>query len=235
MQAIWRKNMTLIQNNLLTLVKKIREAEKKFHRAPESVSLLAVTKGQPIEKISQAIEAGQQAFGENYLQESLPKIAFFTDKNIEWHFIGPIQSNKTKKIAENFSWVHSIDDFRIAKRLNDQRPENLPLLNVCLEINVSHETTKSGVNSEDIFKLAEYCMTLPRLKLRGLMAIPVQKTEFEEQRIEFHKLNILFKNLHARGFSLDTLSMGMSDDWKAAVAEGATMIRIGTGIFGQRN
>jgi len=227
--------MSSIKNNLSDLYNRIRECEKKFNRKSSSVSLLAVTKQQSTDAIAEAINAGQQAFGENYLQEALPKIAFFSEKNIEWHFIGPIQSNKTKKIAENFSWVHSLTSLKVAKRLNDQRPSHLPPLNVCIEVNVSDETTKVGADLNDITALAEYCMSMPKLKLRGLMAIPMAKNIFSEQRAEFHKLTVLYKNLNEKGFMLDTLSMGMSDDWEAAVAEEATMVRIGSAIFGKRN
>lgn len=227
--------VTTIQQNLIELKSRILECEKKFNRKHYSVSLLAVTKGQSIEKISQAIAAGQFAFGENYLQEALPKIAAFAEQNLEWHFIGPIQRNKTKKIAENFNWVQSIDDINIAKRLNEQRPSHLPPLNVCLEVNVSHEKTKAGVNFNSIFTLADYCLTLPRLKLRGLMTIPAAKTTFSEQRAEFHKLTSIYKKMLETGYLLDTLSMGMSNDWEAAIAEGSTLLRIGTAIFGSRD
>jgi pyridoxal phosphate enzyme (YggS family) len=227
--------MTHIAYKLTELKRQICECEKEFHREPGSVNLLAVAKKQSIEKIAEAIAAGQMAFGENYLQEALPKIAAFKDNQaLEWHFIGPIQSNKTKKIAENFQWVHSITSEHIAKRLNDQRPSHLPPLNICLEINISEEKTKSGVNLENIFSLAEYCLSLPNLKLRGLMTIPAPLKTFEAQRAEFHKLTTLFKKMQERGFELDTLSMGMSNDWKAAISEGSTLIRIGTAIFGER-
>lgn len=223
-----------IKNNIIAFKENILECEKKFNRLSHSVSLLAVTKGQSIEKISQAIDAGQFAFGENYLQEALPKISALAGKNVEWHFIGPIQRNKTKKIAENFSWAQSIDNPNIAKRLNEQRPEHLPPLNICLEVNISQEKTKSGINFEDIFTLADSCLTLPRLRLRGLMTIPAIQNSFDEQRNEFHKLKLLYEKLLEKGFLIDTLSMGMSNDWEAAVAEGATMLRIGTSLFGSR-
>lgn len=226
--------MSDIKQNLLNFREKLAEIEKRYHRSSGSVLLLAVSKNQSVEKISEAVASGQMAFGENYLQEALEKIAFFTEKSLDWHFIGPIQSNKTKKISEFFNWVHSVDNARIAKRLNDQRPLHLPPLNICLEVNISEEKTKSGVNIEDILPLAEYCLTLPRLKLRGLMTIPAQEKTIEAQRAQFHKLKILSESLQQKGFMLDTLSMGMSDDWEAAVAEGATIVRIGTRIFGKR-
>jgi len=224
-----------ISSQLHSLKESIRECEIKYHRDPNSVSLLAVTKGQSVEAILQAVEAGQYLFGENYLQEALPKIAQLDKKELEWHFIGPIQSNKTRKIAEHFSWVQSVSNARIAKRLNDQRPSDLPPLNICLEVNISQEITKEGVSFQDIFSLADYCTSLPRLKLRGLMAIPAPKKIFSEQCAEFNKLKNLYNLLLEKGFMLDTLSIGMSNDWEAAIAEGSTMLRIGTKIFGQRN
>lgn len=227
--------MTFVKKNFQFIKESLLECEKKFNRAPGSVTLLAVTKGQSIEKILQAISAGQRAFGENYLQESLPKIAALAGNNLEWHFIGPIQRNKTKKIAEHFNWVQGIDNKLIAERLNAQRPLHLPPLNICLEVNISQEKTKSGVSSEDIFLLADHCLTLPRLRLRGLMAIPAPTDSFKEQREAFHQLRLLYEKLLENGYLLDTLSMGMSHDWQAAVAENATMIRLGTSLFGTRN
>lgn len=226
--------MNSIQQNLSDIKNRIHEYEIKYHRPPHSVKLLAVTKKQSIEKIQQAINAGQTAFGENYLQEALIKINFFADSNIEWHFIGPIQSNKTKKIAENFSWVHSIDSFKIAKRLSDQRPSHLPALNICLEVNISHENSKSGVAADEIITLTNQVASLPNLKLRGLMTIPEIKNDFTEQRQEFHKLKLIYDELNSQKFSLDTLSMGMSNDLEAAIAEDATIVRVGTAIFGSR-
>lgn len=224
----------MIAENIFLLKSQIQACEKEFHRQPNSVSLLAVTKGQSVEKIMEAIKAGQTAFGENYLQEALQKIEALRNTTLEWHFIGPIQSNKTKKIAENFHWVQSVTNERIAKRLNDQRPSHLPPLNICFEINISDEKTKSGVDLKDIFSLAGYCITLPNLKLRGLMAIPAAHDSFEKQRAEFHKLKELYEKMREKGYMLDTLSIGMSNDWKAAISEGATLIRIGTGLFGKR-
>jgi len=206
------------------LIKTIEELEKKYHRAPHSVSLLAASKGQSLEKIKAAIDAGQRSFGENYVQEALEKIKAINNPNIEWHFIGHIQSNKTKAIAENFSWVHSLCDKKIAQRLNDQRPLHLPPLQVCLEVNLDQEKTKSGVvSAEELISLADYCKTLPRLKLRGLMAMPLQCATF-------HQVYLLKEKLH-----LDTLSMGMTKDMEAAIAEGSTWVRIGEGLFGPRN
>jgi len=226
--------MTTIQTNLNTIQSHIHDCEKQFRRKSGSVFLLAVSKKQSIEKIEQAVAAGQLAFGENYLQEALIKIAALASKNLEWHFIGPIQRNKTRKIAEHFSWVHSIDDAVIAKRLSEQRPEHLPPLNICIEVNVSAEPTKSGVSFDEVEALAQYCVQLPRLKLRGLMTIPSTKNHFIEQRAEFYKLRLTAEILCSKGFSLDTLSMGMSNDMDAAIAENATIVRIGTKIFGSR-
>lgn len=225
--------MDIIQN-LLSIKKQIHDYEKRYHREPDSVFLLAVSKKQPVEKIQRAIEGGQRAFGENYLQEALDKITKIADSQIEWHFIGSIQSNKTKKIAEHFNWVHSVSEKKIAQRLNDQRPDYLPPLNICLEVNVSLESSKSGVMITDVLALAEFCASLPQLKLRGLMTIPKPNTHLDAQRAEFHKLKLLFDELNSKNFKLDTLSMGMSDDMQAAIAEGSTMVRIGTAIFGAR-
>lgn len=221
-------NLTAIKDLILTY-------EKKYGREEGSVKLLAVSKRQSIEKIKAAVEAGQVAFGENYLQEALLKIRILADPPLEWHFIGPIQSNKTRKIAEHFAWVHSIDNVKIAKRLNDQRPAHLPPLNVCIEVNVSGELTKSGVSLKDTASLTAYCFSLPRLKVRGLMTIPAFHASFIEQRQAYNKLYTLWQQLHQHHGSLDTLSMGMSNDFEAAIAEGSTLIRIGTAIFGERD
>lgn len=226
--------MTHIQQAIKKIKNQIHEWEVRYQRNTSSVSVLAVSKKQPIEKIREAIHAGQLAFGENYLQESLEKISALSEKEIEWHFIGPVQSNKTKKIAEHFSWVHTVSDKKIAKRLNEQRPSHLPPLNICIQVNTSGEKTKSGIPQEDVLSLADYCLTLPHLKLRGLMTIPAKQTTGEEQRKAFRTLRNLFDDLNRQGFHLDTLSMGMSDDMEAAIAEGATLLRIGTAIFGER-
>lgn len=223
-----------VHQNLITIHRKIREYEDFYSRPPHSVRLLGASKDQPMERVQAAIAAGQRVFGENYVQEALLKIAAFTNEKLEWHFIGTIQSNKTKKIAEHFDWVQTVNSEHIATRLNEQRPAHLSPLNVCIEINISHEASKSGIDSADLISLAELCSKLPRLKLRGLMAVPQHKDSFNEQRIEFHKLRVLFDELIGKGFGLDTLSMGMSNDMEAAIAEGSTMIRIGTAFFGQR-
>jgi pyridoxal phosphate enzyme (YggS family) len=235
MTAEQRIATIMIKNNLATLKKLISEYEEKYHRKTDSVRLLAVSKGQTIEKMTEAFEAGQLCFGENYLQEALEKMAGLSDKAIEWHFIGPIQSNKTRKIAEHFSWVHSVDSLKIAKRLNDQRPSHLPPLNICIEVNVSEESTKSGVLPDDVISLAHDCLALPQLKLRGLMAIPAILENFADQRREYHKLFSIWTMLYESGIPLDTLSMGMSNDFEAAIAEGSTIIRVGRGLFGDRS
>lgn len=226
--------MDEINLRLQNLQKRLKEIEKKFNRPENSVVLLAATKGQSIETINEAILAGQTIFGESYLQEALPKINYFAHVNLEWHFIGQIQRNKTRKIAEHFDWVQSVSSELIAKRLSESRPTSMAPLNICLEINVSHEKNKSGANTKDIFKLAEYCSHLPNLKLRGLMAIPAYKETEKEQRLQFQQIKKVFDQLSAQ-FTLDTLSMGMSHDWEAAIAEGATLIRIGTFLFGKRD
>lgn len=223
-----------IKKNLAELNHKIRAYEIQYGRQPNSVSLLAVTKKQSVEKIGEAIEAGQSEFGENYLQEALPKLEYFAGQDLVWHFIGPLQSNKTKKIAENFHWVHTVSDTKIAQRLNDQRPAHLPKLNICIQVNVSEEQSKSGINLSEVENLAKFCMTLPRLTLRGLMTIPAQTTNLTSARAELHKLQIAYDMLIKKGFSLDTLSMGMTDDMEAAIAEKSTIVRIGTAIFGAR-
>ncbi len=223
--------MLNIQKNISNIKKQLSTLAIYYHRNPSDIRLIAVSKNQSIAHIQQAIAAGQLEFGESYLQEALPKITLLNNAAIQWHFIGPLQSNKTKKIAEHFSWVHSVASLKVAKRLNDQRPAELAPLNICLEINISNEATKSGINKNHVYSLAEYCLSLPKLKLRGLMAIPAKKDHLPEQRAELHKLKLIYTELLAAGFTLDTLSMGMSDDIEAAIAEGSTLIRVGKSIF----
>jgi len=225
--------MTIAQR-LVTVREQIKAAEQQYGRKPGSVQLLAVSKTRPIEDLLEAQHAGQTAFGENYLQDALPKIATLTDPKPEWHFIGPIQSNKTREIAEHFDWVHSIDRLKIAHRLNEQRPENMPPLSVCLQVNIDNEPSKSGVLPDEVLSLATEIQCLPKLKLRGLMAIPFATTDFERQRLAFRRLRELYEQLQQQDISLDTLSMGMTNDLEAAIAEGSTMVRIGTAIFGER-
>jgi pyridoxal phosphate enzyme (YggS family) len=227
----------MIATHLNLLQQRIREYESKYHRDPNSVSLIAASKGQSAEKILEAYQAGQTRFGENYLQEALDKmhqLEAIGTALIEWHFIGPLQSNKTRKIAEHFSWVHSVDSMKNAQRLNDQRPLHLPPLNICIEVNISHEDSKSGVSIDELESLARFCSSQPRLKLRGLMAIPEPEENLERQRNAFRQLFTLYLSLRQLGLELDTLSMGMSEDYEAAIAEGSTMVRIGTALFGAR-
>ncbi|MHB1221363.1 MAG: YggS family pyridoxal phosphate-dependent enzyme [Gammaproteobacteria bacterium] len=221
-----------ISDNLIFIKNKISEFEKKYHRGPGCVQLLAASKTQSIEKITAAYQAGQHLFGENHLQEALDKINQLSKLNIEWHFIGSIQRNKTKKIAEHFSWVQSVDNQLIIDRLNEQRPTHFPPLNICLEVNLSGEASKSGVHLNDVIQLATYCKHLPNIRLRGLMSIPAPSLDFATQRAQFKLLFECYQMLQQQGFQLDTLSMGMSDDFEAAIAEGSTMVRIGTRIFG---
>lgn len=200
----------------------------------KNLKVLAVSKAQSTAAIRQAYDAGIYMFGENYLQEALEKQAQLTDLNIEWHFIGPIQSNKTQQIAQQFMWVQSLDRIKIAQRLNDARPANMAPLQVCLQVNISGEASKSGVEPTELAALAKAIITMPRLQLRGLMAIPAPTLNLKEQQLQFKQVKACFEALVAEGFKLDTLSMGMSDDYLVAIEQGATMIRIGSGLFGAR-
>jgi len=226
-----------LQANLRALHERITKAARAAGRDPSSVRLLAVSKAFPATVIAEAARAGQRAFGENYVQEALAKmdeLVDSADQPLEWHFIGPIQSNKTRAIAQAFDWVQSVDRLKIAERLAEQRPADLPLLNVLLQVNVSGEASKAGVAPDQLSQLAAAVAHLPRLRLRGLMAIPAPETDVERQRLAFARTNKLFRQLRAEGLKVDVLSMGMSDDLEAAIAEGATMVRIGTAIFGAR-
>jgi len=223
--------MSTIANNIAKVAARIREAAQAAERDPTSVGLLAVSKTQPAEAIREANRAGLTDFGENYLQEALEKQAQLADLPLVWHFIGPIQSNKTKAIAANFDWVHSVDRLKIAQRLSEQRPTELPPLNVCLQVNVSGEASKSGCEPEEVTALAHAIAALPNLRLRGLMAIPEPAVDPAEQHASFARLRQLQQGLN---LDLDTLSMGMSQDLEAAIAEGATWVRIGTALFGAR-
>ncbi|HEX5538700.1 MAG TPA: YggS family pyridoxal phosphate-dependent enzyme [Methylophilaceae bacterium] len=226
--------MTIIAERLQAMQARIHAAEHAAGRPDGAVALLAVSKAQPAAAIRQAFNAGQQAFGENYLQEALDKQAELTDLAIDWHFIGPIQSNKTQPIAQHFSWVHGVDRLKIAQRLNAARPETLPPLQICLQINVSEEASKSGVLPQQAPTLAAAIADLPRLRLRGLMAIPAPTADPELQRKQFARVRELYDTLRSQGLALDTLSMGMSQDFPAAIHEGATIVRIGSAIFGAR-
>ena len=224
-----------IAANFATVNSRIRAAEERFGREPGAVELLAVSKTKPAEMVRAAHAAGQRAFGENYLQDALAKIEVLADLDgVEWHFIGPLQSNKTRPVAEHFHWLHTVDRLKIAQRLSDQRPAGMAPLNICIQVNVSGETSKSGCSLEALPELARAVAALPNLKLRGLMCIPARGETLEEQRAPLRALREALERLNAEGLALDTLSMGMSDDLEAAVAEGSTMVRIGTALFGAR-
>ena len=227
--------MITIPANLQAVNMRIASACAAARRAPATVTLLAVSKTWPASAVRAAAEAGQRAFGESYLQEALAKQAELADLALEWHFIGPLQSNKTRPVAEHFAWVHSVERLKIAERLSGQRPAHLPLLNVCVQVNVSGEASKSGCAPEDAPALCRAIEALPRLRLRGLMAIPEPTEDVALTRRRFAVLRELQKTLVAGGLALDTLSMGMSHDLEAAIMEGATIVRVGTAIFGQRN
>ncbi len=218
-------------DRLKAVLKKIREYEKIFVHTDDSVSLLAVSKKQSITSIKQAYKAGQRAFGENYLQEALPKIQHLTALNISWHFIGNIQSNKTRDVAENFDWVHTIDRKKVASRLNDHRAKSAKVLNVLIQVNISGEETKSGIELEALPELIAIVDSLPWLKLRGVMGMPTQHPDFEQQCQSFEPL---IKAAKSNDYNFDTISIGTSGDFKAAIAVGSTMVRIGEAIFGPR-
>lgn len=213
---------------------RLRAAERRFQRSPGAARLLAVSKTQPAVAVAAMAAAGQTCFGENYVQEALEKMAELAPLALEWHFIGPLQANKTRPIAERFAWVHSLDRLKIAERLSAQRPESLPPLNVCLQVNIDREPTKHGLDPADVGEIAAAVAVLPRLRLRGLMAIPAPTADFVAQRQAFARLRVLQEQLVTTGLALDTLSMGMSDDLEAAIAEGTTLVRVGTALFGPR-
>lgn len=226
--------MSPIRDNLQAVLRRIDDAVIAARRAPNSVRLLAVSKTWPAEAIEEAYAAGQRAFGENQEQEAARKIAVLAHLPIEWHFIGPIQSNKTRPIAERFAWVHSVDREKIARRLSDQRPPALGPLMVCIQVNVSGEGTKSGIEPAQALDLARLVAVMPGLRLRGFMAVPAPTDDIDRQRAQFRPLRQLFDAARAAGLDVDTLSMGMSDDLEAAVMEGATIVRVGSAIFGRR-
>lgn len=230
--------MSAIPHNLQAVHDRIAAAAYAAQRDPAGISLLAVSKTFSGEAVAEAAAAGQRAFGENYLQEALDKMAAIRtnrpDLALEWHFIGPIQSNKTRPIAQQFDWVHSVDREKIAQRLMDQRPDSLDKLNICLQVNISGESSKSGVAPDEVLKLAQTVARMPRLRLRGLMAIPEPTDDEAAQRAAFRQMRQVWEHCRGAGLALDTLSMGMSADLEMAIAEGATMVRIGTAIFGQR-
>ena len=224
--------MSSIVENLAKVRARICDAAHTAGRPADTVHLLAVSKTQPASALRAAYAAGQVDFGENYLQEALAKHAELRDLPLIWHFIGPIQSNKTKALAEHFAWVHSVDRLKIAQRLSEQRPANLPPLNICIQVNVSGEASKSGCTPADLPALAAAISALPRLKLRGLMAIPEPTEDRAEQDAAFATVRTLQESLN---MGLDTLSMGMSHDLESAIAQGATWVRIGTALFGARD
>lgn len=227
--------MTNIKQNLQNVTAAIDVATKAAHRDPKTVTLLAVSKTHPAELIEQAYSQGQRHFAENYLQEALKKITTLKELDIIWHYIGALQSNKTRLIAENFSWVHSLCRVKIAERLNAQRPNNLGPLNICLQININDEPTKEGVLLKDLDRVAEKINSLKHLKLRGLMAIPSPAQTPVQLKKSFNALKQAQNKLIQRGVALDTLSMGMSGDFPVAIECGSTMVRIGTAIFGPRD
>jgi len=228
------QNVTTIAENIGRLKDQLQRLECQYERSAASVKLLAVSKRHPVESIIAANEAGIADFGENYLQEALDKIQHLSSMRVNWHFIGPIQSNKTKAIAENFQWVHSVDRLKIAQRLSDQREPSDTKLNICVQIKLSDEASKSGIELSEAEALCDAVEALPNLQLRGLMAIPAALPDVESQRRTFRALADEYSRLKPRYTQLDTLSMGMSNDFEAAVAEGSTLIRIGTAVFGPR-
>jgi PLP dependent protein len=224
--------MNTIPQNFSLINSQIRHAEIAANRPKGSVQLLAVSKTKTPAQIAEAYQWGQRHFGENYLQEALSKQQQLTEFNMSWHFIGPIQSNKTRPIATHFQWVHSVDRLKIAERLSEQRPAHLPPLNICLQVNISAEDTKSGVNLADLPELMAQIKELPNLRLRGVMAIPAPQTDYELQRLPYRKIYQAVQALNLP--ELDTFSFGMSGDLKAAIMEGATLVRVGTALFGSR-
>jgi len=234
--------MNHLRDKLSKVYDRVQLAADEAHRNGNHITVIAVSKTRPASMLREAFELGQRRFGENYLQEALQKQQELSDLAIEWHFIGPMQSNKTRDIATNFDWVHSVDRLKIAQRLNDQRPTNAEALNICIQINIDEESSKSGVSGKELLSLAKAVQTLPHLRLRGLMAIPVAHREYRDQYKAFKRVHEAFEQLklefaeHGLAIDdLDTLSMGMSMDMEAAIAAGATQVRIGTDIFGQRD
>ena len=226
--------MTTISANLQDVRRRVAAACAAAGRDPATLALVAVSKTWPAGPVREAAAAGQRVFGESYVQEALPKLAALADLDLEWHFIGPLQSNKTRLVAENFAWVHSVERLKIAERLAAQRPAGLQALNVCVQVNVSGEESKSGCAPAEAPALCRAVAALPNLRLRGLMAIPEPTDDVALTRRRFARLRELRDALNAEGFELDTLSMGMSHDLEAAIMEGATLVRVGTAIFGER-
>jgi hypothetical protein len=226
--------MTDIKQNIADVRQRICLEAENNSRKPADITLLAVSKTRPAKQIRSAWQTGQHCFGENYLQEALEKIEQLRDLAIEWHFIGPIQSNKTRSISENFHWAQTVDRLKIAQRLNEQRPSNLPPLNICIQVNISAEENKSGVKPDELVAFAQDMTALERLNLRGLMAIPEATDDKQLQRQRFAQLRALYLQVQALAPTIDTLSMGMSGDMEQAIGEGSTMVRIGSDVFGVR-
>ncbi|MGP1958394.1 MAG: YggS family pyridoxal phosphate-dependent enzyme [Arsenophonus sp.] len=227
--------MNKIKQNLIDVKNSIIQTANKYHRFPEDITLLAVSKNKSYCEIQDAIDSGQYQFGENYLQEGIRKIEYFSNiQNLTWHFIGVLQTNKSRLIAKYFDWCHTIDRFKIAERLNNQRPLNKSPLNVLIQINISNDINKSGITEKDLDKLASEIVVLPNLKLRGLMAIPAQNNEPNQQILIYSRMEDLFNQLKKKYKDIDTLSIGMSADFNITIAYGSTLIRIGTAIFGSR-
>ncbi|WP_419210028.1 YggS family pyridoxal phosphate-dependent enzyme [Providencia manganoxydans] len=225
-----------IQSNISDVKARIEQAATECHRSSHDITLLAVSKTKPCDAILEAIAAGQRQFGENYVQEGVEKIQFFSDRtDLVWHFIGPLQSNKSRLVAEHFDWFHTLDCEKIAQRLNDQRPSDKAPLNVLIQINISDENSKSGIQLEQLNELAKYVSLQPNLVLRGLMTIPAPETDYQRQCSVFRKMENAYQQLQAHYPSVDTLSMGMTDDMAAAIHCGSTLVRIGTAIFGARD
>ncbi len=228
--------MNAVVNQLAKVRKKIVEAALSAGREPSSVRLLAVSKTRAADELLTTYQEGQKDFGENYLQEALDKQELLRDCEITWHFIGPIQSNKTRSIAENFDWVHSVDRLKIAKRLSEQRPEEKGPLNICLQVNISNEESKSGASLQELPALVKEVSELPNLHLRGLMAIPAKTSaNSHDRRLPFARLRETLEIMKGQGYSVDTLSMGMTEDLEVAISEGATWVRVGRAIFGKRD
>ncbi len=230
--------MNDIESRLLAIKEQIASHARQTGRQPEQIKLLAVSKTKPAEAIQAAYQAGQRLFGESYVQEAVTKVQYLKNipdyADIEWHFIGPLQSNKTRLVAENFDWIHSIEREKIAQRLNEQRPAHLPALNICIQVNISGEQTKSGITADEVFGLAGIISNFPRLKLRGLMTIAENTDDLNIVRDNFLQMQELYNRLKNQYPSVDTLSMGMTDDMAVAIECGSTMVRIGTAIFGSR-
>ena len=226
--------MQNIEKNLKQIRAQILQAAKRYERDPDSVLLLAVSKRKPAADIRHAYQFGQKDFGENYLQEAQQKIQDLQDLEICWHFIGAIQSNKTRDIAQSFDWAHCVDRVKIAQRLSDQRPASLPPLNVCIQVNLDQEASKAGIELAEVANMASAIHQMPGIRLRGLMSIPAPRDNFDQQRSAFSQLAVTLESLRQGGIGCDTLSMGMTQDMEAAIAEGSTLVRIGTAIFGKR-